>query len=190
MEEVDDEEMTTQIRSGILDDANTIMEEIVEKHFIRKTDTEGMPELCKDSDDDEENEDDDEIMVFQIENGKKVHYIMSTTKPVSWGTKDLNPQMKDGKSKTPEEIAPKHFHKFMKVFSKKASERMLIRKLWDHAIEMRPGYEPKKAKNIPLSPQEQKEIEEFLNDQLSKGYIRESKSLQTSAVFFITKKDM
>ena len=122
MEEVDDEEMTTQIRSGILDDANMIMEEIVEKHFIRKTDTEGMPELCKDSNDDEENEDDNEIMVFQIENGKKAHYIASTTKPVSWGTKDLNPQMKDGKSKTPEETVPKQFHKFMKVFSKKASE--------------------------------------------------------------------
>ena len=107
MEEVDDEEMTTQIRSGILDDANTIMEEIIEKHFIRKTDTEGMPKLCKDSDDDEENEEDDEIMVVQIENGKNMHYIASTTKPVSWGTKDLNPQMKDGKSKTLEEIVPK-----------------------------------------------------------------------------------
>ena len=149
-----------------------------------------MPELCKDSDDDEENEDDDEIMVFQIKNGKKAHYIASTTKPVSWGTKDLNPQMKDGKSKTPEEIVPRQFHKYMKVFSKKASERMPVRKPWDHAIEMKPGYEPKKAKNIPLSPQEQKEVEEFLNDQLSKGYIRESKSPQTSAVFFIPKKDM
>ena len=176
MEEVDDEEMTAQIRSGILDDTNTIMEEIMEKHFIRKTDMEGMPKLCKDSDDDEENDDDDEIMVFQIENGKKAHYIASTTKLVSWGTKDLNLQMKDGKSKPPEEIVPRRFHKYIKVFLKKASERMLVRKPWDHAIEMKPGYEPKKVKNIPLSPQEQKEVEEFLNDQLSKGYIRESKS--------------
>jgi len=66
----------------------------------------------------------------------------------------------------------------------------LKRKPWDHTIEMKPGYEPKKAKNIQLSPQEQKEVEEFLNDQLSKGYIQESKSPQTSAVFFIPKKDM
>ena len=71
----------------------------------------------------------------------------------------------------------------MKVFLKKASERMLIRKPWDHVIEMKPGYEPEKVKNIPLSPQEQKEVEEFLNDQLSKGYIWESKSPQTSAIF-------
>ena len=34
---------------------------------------------------------------------------------------------------------------------------MPIRKPWDHAIKMKPRYEPKKAKNIPLSPQEQKE---------------------------------
>jgi hypothetical protein len=55
---------------------------------------------------------------------------------------------------------------------------------------MKPDFEPKKAKNIPLSPQEQKEVEEFLNDQLSKGYIQKSKSLQTSAAFFVLKKDM
>ena len=78
----------------------------------------------------------------------------------------------------------------MKVFSKKASERMPTRKLWDYAIKMKPGYEPKKAKNIPLSPQEQKEVEEFLNDQLSKGYISESKSPQKSAVLCIPKKDI
>jgi len=57
----------------------------------------------------------------------------------------------------------------VKVFEKKASERMPKRKPWDHAIEMKPGFESKKAKNIPLSPQEQKEVEEFLNDQLGKG---------------------
>ena len=67
---------------------------------------------------------------------------------------------------------------------------MPVRKAWDHAIDLKPDFVPRKAKNIPLSLQEQKEVEEFLNNQLSKGYIRESKSPQTSAVFFIPKKDM
>ena len=89
-----------------------------------------------------------------------------------------------------EDMVPKWFHKYLKVFLKKASERMLIQKPWDHAIEMKLGCEPKKAKNIPLSPQEQKEVEEFLNNQLRKGYIQEIKSLQILAVFFIPKKDM
>ena len=115
-------------------------------------------------------------------------FIRRTDRPIAWGTKDLNPQAKNGKSL--EEMVPERFHNYLKVFEKKASERMPIRKAWDHAIDLKPGFEPKKAKIIPLSPQEQKEVEEFLNDQLSKGYIRESKSPQTAAVFFVPKKDM
>jgi hypothetical protein len=57
-----------------------------------------MPDLC------EIDNEDDEILVFHIENSKKAHYIASTTRPASWGNKDLNPQMKDEKKKTPEEI--------------------------------------------------------------------------------------
>jgi len=37
----------------------------------------------------------------------------------------------------------------MKVFKKKASERMPRRKPWDHVIEMKPGYEPKKSQEHP-----------------------------------------
>jgi hypothetical protein len=76
------------------------------------------------------------------------------------------------------------------LFKRKASERMLVQKLWNHVIDMKPRFEPKQAKIILLSPQEQKEVEEFLNDQLSKGYIQELKSPQTLAVFFVPKKDM
>jgi hypothetical protein len=111
-------------------------------------------------------------------------------RPIAWGAKDLNPQTKDGRAKSINEIVLEKFHHYLKMFEKKASERMLVRKPWDHIIDMKPGFEPKKAKIIPLSPQEQKEVEEFLNDQLSKGYIQESKSPQTSAVFFVPKKDM
>ena len=49
----------------------------------------------------------------------------------------------------------------MKVFKKKASEWMLKWKPWDHAIDMKPDFVSKKAKNILLSPQEQKEVEGF-----------------------------
>ena len=41
---------------------------------------------------------------------------------------------------------------------------------------------------IPLSVDEQKEVEAFLDDQLVKGYIRPSVSPQTSPVFFVPKK--
>ena len=47
----------------------------------------------------------------------------------------------------------------------------------------------KKGKIYPLSRIEREEVQEFVKDQLRKGYIRPSKSPQTSLVFFMPKKD-
>jgi len=88
-----------------------------------------------------------------------------------------------------EEMVPQRFHKYLKVFEKKDSERMLTRKAWDHAIDLREGFVPKKSKIYPLSRVEREEVQEFVKDQLRKGYIRPSKSPQISPVFFVLKKD-
>ena len=66
---------------------------------------------------------------------------------------------------------------------------MLLRKPWDHGIDLKEDFPPKKGRLIPLSVDEQKEVEAFLDDQLSKGYICLSNSQQTSLVFFVPKKD-
>ena len=87
-----------------------------------------------------------------------------------------------------EEMVPRRFHKYLKVFEKKESERMPTRKAWDHAIDLREGFVPKKGKIYPLSRVEREEVQEFVKDQLRKGYIRPSKSPQTSPVFFVPKK--
>ena len=65
---------------------------------------------------------------------------------------------------------------------------MLLWKLWDHTIDLKDTFKPKKGHIIPLSPAEQ-EVIAFLDDQLKKGYICPSKSPQMSLVFFISKKD-
>jgi len=88
-----------------------------------------------------------------------------------------------------EEMVPQRFHKYLKVFEKKDSERMPMRKAWDHAIDLREGFVPKKGKIYPLSRVEREEVQEFVKDQLRKGYIRPLKSPQTSPVFFVPKKD-
>jgi len=77
----------------------------------------------------------------------------------------------------------------MKVFEKEDSERMPMRKAWDHAIDLREGFVLKKRKIYLLSRVERKEVQEFVKDQLRKGYIRPSKSPQMSLVFFMLKKD-
>jgi len=75
------------------------------------------------------------------------------------------------------------------MFEKKDSERMLTRKAWDHAIDLREGFVPKKGKIYLLSRIEREEVQEFVKDQLRKEYIRPSKSPQTLLVFFMPKKD-
>ena len=88
-----------------------------------------------------------------------------------------------------EELVPKEYHKYLKVFSKEELERMLIRKPWDHAIELKDTFKPKKGRLIPLSHEEQEEVSVFIDDQLQKEYIQPSKSKQISPIFFVPKKN-
>ena len=91
-----------------------------------------------------------------------------------------------GRSK---KIVPEKFHPWIKVFGKKQSERMLMRKVWDHTIEVKEGFVPRKRKVYPLSREEREEVHEFIKEQLRKEYIRLSKSPQMVLVFFVGKKD-
>jgi len=93
------------------------------------------------------------------------------------------------KEKPVEEIVPPQFHDFLKVFDKEASDRFPTSKPWDHKIEMKEGFEPKSFKTYNLTPEETKELDSFLEEQLAKGYIRPSKSPMVSPFFFVSKKD-
>jgi len=88
-----------------------------------------------------------------------------------------------------EEMVSKRFHKWLKVFGKVESKRMLVRKVWDHAIDLRDDFKASKARVYPLSRNKKEEVQKFVNEHLKKGYIRPSKSPQISPVFFVGKKD-
>jgi len=47
-----------------------------------------------------------------------------------------------------EEMVPRRFHKYLKVFEKKESERMLTRKAWDHAIDLEKDLCQRRARSI------------------------------------------
>ena len=66
---------------------------------------------------------------------------------------------------------------------------MSTRKLWDHTIEMKKGFVPRKEKIYPLLREEWEKVHEFILEQLRKRYIRPSKSPQMAPVFFVGKKD-
>ena len=57
-----------------------------------------------------------------------------------------------------EEMVPRRFYKYLKVFEIKESERMPTRKAWDHAIDLREGFVPKKGKIYPLSRIDREEV--------------------------------
>ena len=90
---------------------------------------------------------------------------------------------------TPEELIPPCYHSYLNIFSKKAASRFPLQKPWDHAIDLKDIFKPNKGWLIPLSLEEQKEVSEFINEQLTKGYICLSKSEQMSPIFFMLKKD-
>jgi len=54
---------------------------------------------------------------------------------------------------------------------------MPVRKPWDHAINLREDFVPRKGRIYLILREEKEEVREFVEEQLRKGYIRPSKSL-------------
>ena len=75
------------------------------------------------------------------------------------------------------------------MFSKESFNELPERKQWDHAIDLKPESQPFSTKVYPMSPIKQKELNDFLEENLSTGRICPSKSLMASPVFFMKKKD-
>ena len=56
------------------------------------------------------------------------------------------------------EMVPQKFLKWRKVFGKVKSERMLTKKVWDHAINLKEMIKPQKRRIYPLSKNEREEV--------------------------------
>jgi len=74
------------------------------------------------------------------------------------------------------EMVPRRFLKWKKVLGKVESERMPTRKVWDHTIDLKETFKLQKRRIYPLSKNEREEVQNFVEDQLRKRYIRPSKS--------------
>ena len=68
----------------------------------------------------------------------------------------------------------------MHILEKKASERMLVKKMWDYAIELKEGFVLKKRKIYLLLEKREKRC---VNSLMNNWEIRLSKLLQTALVF-------
>jgi len=78
--------------------------------------------------------------------------------------KETRRMEKDEDKETLRKLVPRKFWKWKKVFGKRESERMPVRKTWDHAIELKEGFMPKKGKVYSLSREEREEVQTFVED--------------------------
>jgi hypothetical protein len=93
------------------------------------------------------------------------------------------------KQKAYNKLVPEAYRNYDNVFSEEALKRKPKFGLFDHAIDLKPGFEPKPCKLYPLLPSEQVALNEWLKEHLEKGYICPSKSHIASSFFFVKKKD-
>src|SRR5260370_13523945 len=89
----------------------------------------------------------------------------------------------------PGSAVPEHYKDFADIFSEEAFAHLPPRKVWDHVIELHPDTKLPRARMFPLSPAEQKELDEFLQENLANGRICPSKSPIGAPVFFVKKKE-
>ena len=62
------------------------------------------------------------------------------------------------------EMVPEKFLKWRKVFGKVESERMPMRKAWDHAIDLKDTFVLWKGRIYLLSKDEREEVQNFMED--------------------------
>jgi hypothetical protein len=85
---------------------------------------------------------------------------------------------------------PATYVDFHDVFDKREFDTLPPRRIWDHAIELIEGAEPRlDCKIYPLGQIEQEKLDEFLSENLRMNRIRPSRSPMASPFFFIKKKD-
>ena len=96
---------------------------------------------------------------------------------------------KVAKSEEAEKLVPEYFYKWIYIFGKKQSERMPIKKLWNHVTEMKEEFVLRKGKVYTLLRKEREEVYKFILEQLRKEYIKLSKSPQITPMFFVGKKN-
>ena len=96
---------------------------------------------------------------------------------------------KEKQKQTFETIVPEHYHEFKDMFDKESFNKLLPNWLWDHTVELLPRDHMIDCKMYNLTLKEQKELNEFLDENLTSGHICPLKSPFASMFFFIKQTD-
>jgi hypothetical protein len=93
------------------------------------------------------------------------------------------------KKKLFEELVLVYLHDFTDIFAKDGLNKLPPE--WPgiyHQIEMKPGFISKTSKIYPLLEKEWSAVKAFIDENMKKGFVSESKSPQVSGFFFVRKK--
>lgn len=87
------------------------------------------------------------------------------------------------------DLVPRQYHQFLSLFDEEKAHRFPPKRPYDHAIDLKPDFIPKRHSPYPLSLPQRAALDTFINENLKNGYIRPSKSPMASPLFFVDKKD-
>jgi hypothetical protein len=82
---------------------------------------------------------------------------------------------------------PPEYHDFLDVFSRRKADMLPEHRPYDHRIEVEPGKSPSFSPLYGISQNELKVLRKYLDENLSKGFIRASSSPAASPVIFVRK---
>jgi hypothetical protein len=88
-----------------------------------------------------------------------------------------------------EDSIPSKYHSYWDVFSKAEFDCLLLKRPWDHAIELTKDFKPVRGKLYLLSKVENEQLNAFIDKHIATGCIRVSISPMALPFFFIKKKD-
>ena len=84
---------------------------------------------------------------------------------------------------------PEEYHDFLDVFDKTAAKELPPHRPYDHKIQLEPDSQPTNAPLYPMSHEKLRKVKEYLDENLSKGYIKASSEPFAAPILFVQKKD-
>ena len=128
------------------------------------------------------------ILLAYLEEEQKPNELWMNAKTTA--TIEFHLKHDDKKENLPiDQQIPELFHDYLDVFDKEKADQFPEPRPWDHKIELKEGFQPKSFKTYNLTPEEQKELDQWTKDNLEKGYIRPSQSPMAYPFFYVKKKD-
>ena len=92
-------------------------------------------------------------------------------------------------TKDPRLLVPEHFHEFLHVFENGKAQELPPHRTYDHSIPLKPDSAPPFGQLYDMSQKEFLVLKEYIEENLAKGFIRQSSSPAGAPIQFVKKAD-